>query len=282
MWCQAFEEVAGLKIGDKIRILKPMSFKVATSDVETGMMTINPGEIYEISSLENPYGRDPLILDIQDDPAVITLDMLDAEGSLGEGFEIVNEETKEASVKVKADGASCEAEVEQYMKDHPEASREDAEKAARDAKGSQVESQASAGWLAREASTPEDITPEQAQKMVVQAFGYTDLQGQLQAAFIMGTAQKTVFNAAVRDIKKKHGPEIKAAMERVPKWGAMADTKAIHDVIAKVLINHKISAFPVVVATLAEQLFPNNPFGQMKGVVPDYRGDQATAKFDQT
>lgn len=126
------------------------------------------------------------------------------------------------------------------------------------------------------------LTAREVEPLVVKAFGYTDLAGKLQAAYILGTAQRTVFNEAISDIRKQHSAEIKAAASKLSKWGAPVSEAAIRDVISKVLMTHKIYPFPAIVGALAEPLAKQmNPFMQ-RGIVPSYTGDQTQYKSDQS
>lgn len=135
-------------------------------------------------------------------------------------------------------------------------------------------------WTYDPEKTP--TTAEEMQPIVVKAFGYTDLVGKLQASYILGTAQRTVFNEAVSEIRKAHGKEIKAAAEKLSKWGAPLSEKAVFDVIAKVLIANQFYPFPAVVAALAEPLMKSmNPF-QSRHILPDARGDQVGYQLDRT
>lgn len=128
-------------------------------------------------------------------------------------------------------------------------------------------------WLGKK----EDLimTASQAQSMVVKAFGYTDLAGKMNAAFVLGAAQRTIFKEAISDAWKQCGKDCKVRVMKLSKWGAPVSMHAIRDVVAKVLIENKIHAFPPVVAAIAEKFESENPF-QTEHMIPDERGDQQT------
>ena len=290
---QAAVGAKNVQDGDKVKILKPVTVSSFSAEADkTIQTTLNPADVLSIAT-GGPDTHQMAMLFVSDSPEepVGYLDQLYDNYAEGTDFEIIKEagasQTEgEASVKVQADGDCCEEEIAQFMKDHPEVSREDAEKAVHDAKAVQAEAPPSevppaeappidAGWLAPEDATPPEMTASQAQAMVVKAFAYTDLAGQMNAAYVLGTAQRTIFNEAISEAWKQHGKECKAAVEKLSKWGAPVSMPAIRDVVAKILIANKIHAFPAVVAAISDKFKSANPF-QTTHMLPDERGDQQT------
>jgi hypothetical protein len=120
------------------------------------------------------------------------------------------------------------------------------------------------------------MEPKDWQQLVVKAFGYTDICGQMRAAELLGAAKDAMWNKCIAEVKKEHGKEIKAAIEglRAP-WNpeVPASNKAYFDVVAKVLQAHDIYPWP----SLISGILGHNPF-QDRWTIPDYVGD--TSKVD--
>lgn len=93
--------------------------------------------------------------------------------------------------------------------------------------------------------------------IVMQAFTYTDPQGQMRAASFLGMASEKMWKEAANNFKKKFGKEIQAAAEGLSKWGAAVSDAAIRDAISKVLINAECYPYPPIVTHLVESLSKN-------------------------
>ena len=113
---------------------------------------------------------------------------------------------------------------------------------------------------------------EDLKKLVIEAFGYTDLNGKMRATQLMGMATDKMWTETIRDMHRMFGKEIHAACQGLSKWGAPVSVESVRDIVAKVLMEHKFYPYPDVVAALADKL-PDNPVYE-KHIVPDYVGDQ--------
>jgi hypothetical protein len=98
--------------------------------------------------------------------------------------------------------------------------------------------------------------------LVIKAFGYTDIPGQLRAAYLLGTVQAKVWKKAVKDIKKKCEKEMKDRVDKLAKWGTIQPSEeAVRDVIAKVLQEHNIYPYPQLVQELYKNPFQERGYG---------------------
>lgn len=103
---------------------------------------------------------------------------------------------------------------------------------------------------------------EDARALAIQAMGYTDLQGQLRASFLLGLTQQKLWKACVTQIKKKYEKEMIEAVDKLCKWGTVEPSKeAVKDIIAKVLIAHDIPPYPNLIEGIYANPFQERAYG---------------------
>ena len=106
------------------------------------------------------------------------------------------------------------------------------------------------------------VEANEARQMIIQAMGYTDLAGQVRASFLLGQAGDKLWKSAVAQIKKRHGKDMKDRVANLVKWGTVEPSPAaVKDVIAKVLIENGISAYPNLIEALYSNPFQDRAIG---------------------
>ena len=117
-------------------------------------------------------------------------------------------------------------------------------------------------------------TPQDWNRIVVQALGYTDLHGMARAATLLKLATSDIWKKCGAEARRLYGKEIKESLIGLRKhWnqGVEVSGAAIKDAIAKVLIDHQVYPWPELIHLLSEG---KNPY-QTRSLIPDARGDQA-------
>ncbi len=104
-----------------------------------------------------------------------------------------------------------------------------------------------------EASTERKASmgPKDWQRLIVQAFGYTDVPGQLHATFLLGECTKSMWKSAITQVKKVAEKEIKSEIAKLSKWGTIQPSLgAQRDVARKVLQAKGIYPYSELIAAL--------------------------------
>jgi len=106
------------------------------------------------------------------------------------------------------------------------------------------------------------VAAASAKQLVIQAMGYKDLPAQMRACFLLGLAEQKLWKSGVDQIKKKYEKEMKDRVKALTKWGTVRPSdESVKDVIAKVLMENGISAYPNLVEAIYANPFQERAFG---------------------